>query len=97
MVRFQVIAAAHVGQSVARCHAATQWAAGNHAVGVAEQERLGAEAHQVGTAVVSTGLRQACGVPVQEVLGTDGQFGVDGEGRRHLVARNEQLLGFSAW
>ncbi|MNF77342.1 hypothetical protein D3C84_594840 [compost metagenome] len=88
----QVVATTHVGQCVARGDTATERAARRDRVGVAQQERLSAEAHQVGSAIISAGLRQAGGIPVQEILGTNGQFGVDGEGHRNLVTWHEQFL-----
>ncbi|MNQ39972.1 hypothetical protein D3C85_536110 [compost metagenome] len=63
---------------------------------MAEQEGLRALANYVGATVVGAGLGQTGGVPLQEVLGADGQLGIDGEGRRQLVARDEQLLGLGA-
>ncbi|MCY1507555.1 hypothetical protein D9M68_418360 [compost metagenome] len=66
------------------------------AASVAKNEGLSAEAHQVGAAVVGAGLGQACGVPIEEVLGGNGQLRVDGEGRGNLVARNEEFLRLGA-
>ncbi|MNQ74521.1 hypothetical protein D3C85_892800 [compost metagenome] len=63
---------------------------------MAEEEGLRALAQQIGTTVIGAGLGQACSVPLEEVLGTQGQFGVDGQGGGNLVARHEQLLGFGA-
>ncbi|MNO60583.1 hypothetical protein D3C76_512020 [compost metagenome] len=89
VVRLVVLAVTDGGQGAVRAGQA-------RAAGVAEQEGLGAEAHQVGAAVVGAGFRQARGVPLEEVLGGDGQLGVDGEGGGNLLARDEQLLRLGA-
>ncbi|MNZ74870.1 hypothetical protein D3C78_933320 [compost metagenome] len=89
LVRRRVVAATDGGQRAAY---------GNQArgAGMAEQEGLCALADQIGTAVVGAGLGQARLVPIEEVLGAQGQLGVDLEGGGNLVARNEQLLGLGA-
>ncbi|MNF85761.1 hypothetical protein D3C84_681700 [compost metagenome] len=92
-MRGQVLATTHIGQGVARRQATTQRAARYHGVGVAQQERLRAEADQVGTTVVGARFRQTRGIPIEEILGTHGQLGIDGERHRQLVTRNEQFLG----
>ncbi|MCY1399845.1 hypothetical protein D9M71_149130 [compost metagenome] len=89
VVRLVVLAVTDGGQGAVRAGQA-------RAAGVAEQEGLGAEAHQVGAAVVGAGFRQARGVPLEEVLGGDGQLRVDGEGGGNLLARDEQLLRLGA-
>ncbi|MNX58406.1 hypothetical protein D3C86_892460 [compost metagenome] len=45
-------------------------------------------------AKVGTGFRQSCSVPIQKVLRGDGQFRVEREAGRQLIARDEQFFGF---
>ncbi|MNV60273.1 hypothetical protein D3C71_1527310 [compost metagenome] len=89
LARVQVMATADGGQRAAHRDQP-------RGAGVAEEEALGALAHHIRAAVVGAGFRQPCCIPVEEVLGADGQFGVDHERRRQLVARHEQFLGFGA-
>ncbi|MNF97162.1 hypothetical protein D3C84_799810 [compost metagenome] len=83
------MATAHVGQGARRQQPSE--------ASVSEQEGLCPLADQVGTAVIGTGLGQAGSIPLEEVLGADGQLGIDLEVGGNLVARNEQLLGLGAW
>ncbi|MNF62326.1 hypothetical protein D3C84_440050 [compost metagenome] len=94
VMRRQVLTATHVGQTVAWRQATTQRTALNPVVGVAQQERLRTEADQVGTTVIRAGFRQTRSIPIQEVLGTHGQFRIDGERHRQLVTRYKQFFGF---
>ncbi|MCY1401931.1 hypothetical protein D9M71_170580 [compost metagenome] len=88
-VRLGVMAATDVGQRAV-------WASQPRTAGVAEEEGLGAEAHQVRAAVIGAGFRQTRRVPREEVLGGNGQFRIDRVGRGNLLARDEQLLGLGA-
>ncbi|MNT82087.1 hypothetical protein D3C72_2217660 [compost metagenome] len=48
-------------------------------------------------AQVRAGLRQSRGIPVEKVLGGDGQLRIDGEAGGQLATWYEQLFGFGAW
>ncbi|MNJ35942.1 hypothetical protein D3C77_307100 [compost metagenome] len=89
LVRGQVMTTANGGQ----CPSHRDQPGGT---GMAEEEALGALAHQVRAAIVGAGFRQAGCVPVQEVLGADGQLRVHQERGGQLIARYEQLFGFGA-
>ncbi|MNC13497.1 hypothetical protein D3C75_612460 [compost metagenome] len=87
LARLDVGATANVAEGAARSGQARP-------AGVAQQEGLGTEAHQIRAAVIGAGFRQAGGVPVQEVLGGEGPLRVQGEGGGDLVAGHEQLFRF---
>ena len=65
-------------------------------IAIAEQQALCALTDHIGTGVVSAGFRQACRVPVEEVLGAEGQLRIEVEGGGNLVAWQEQFLGLGA-
>ncbi|MNC34161.1 hypothetical protein D3C75_825810 [compost metagenome] len=48
-------------------------------------------------AQVRARLRQPCSIPIEKVLRCQGQLRVDCEAGGQLVARDEQLFGFSPW